>query len=140
MILRIDTTSSVPVYAQIVDQVKRAIASGVLRPGDLLPSLRETSINLRVNPLTVGKAYKLLEQEKLIETRHGLGSFVTASALTSANDYRREVLAQALDSVLVDAFQLGIKFDDIRKLLDERIEAAGNSFAQDKTNGGNRND
>ena len=137
MILRIDTTSSVPVYAQIVDQIKRVIASGTLKTGDPLPSLRETAIKLRVNPLTVGKAYKQLEQEKLIETRHGLGSFVTASAPGAADDYRREVLAQAIDYLLVDACHLGVSFDQVKELLEERIVSANNGFAREFLNGGN---
>lgn len=137
MILRIDTTSSVPVYAQIVDQIKRAIASGTLKTGDTLPSLRETAIKLRVNPLTVGKAYKQLEQEKLIETKHGLGSFVTASAVSSTEDYRREVLSQAIDYLLVDACHLGVGFDELKGLVDERIESANNGFAREYLNGGN---
>ena len=74
MILRIDTTSSTPVYDQIVEQTKRAVASGAIRPGDALPSLREAARTLRINPLTVAKAYKQLEQDGVIETRHGLGS------------------------------------------------------------------
>jgi len=129
MILRIDTSSAVPVYAQIVDQIKRAIASGALRTGDPLPSLREMALKLRVNPLTVGKAYKQIEQEKLIETRHGLGSFVTAQAAGSVDDYRRDVLAQAMDYLLVDACHLRVSFDEVRRLLEDRIYAAENGFA-----------
>jgi len=140
MILRIDTTSSVPVYAQIVDQIKRAIASGTLKPGDSLPSLRETALKLRVNPLTVAKAYKQLEQEKLIETKHGLGSFITSSAQSSADVYRREVLSQAIDYLLVDACHLGVTFDDLKELMEERIEAANNGFAKEYPDGRNDNE
>lgn len=135
MILRVDPSSSIPVYAQIVDQVKRAVASGAFKPGDPLPSLRETSLKLRVNPLTVGKAYKLLEQEGLIETRHGLGSFVAAQAPDTAGDYRREVLSKQIDYLLVDACHLGVSFDDLQKLIDERVAAANNGFARDEGKG-----
>lgn len=130
MILRIDTTSSVPVYAQIVEQVKRAIASGTLRSGDALPSLRDTAIKLRINPLTVSKAYKQLEMEKLIETRHGLGSCIAADIGILTDSFRRKTLARSVDDLLVDAFHLGVSFEELKTLLDERIESANRGFAQ----------
>ena len=139
MILRIDTTSAVPVYAQIVEQVKRAIASQALKAGDALPSLRETALRLRINPLTVGKAYKQLEQDALIETRHGLGSFVAAQAEALTNGFRRETLARRIDDLLVDAFHLGAPFDEVREIVEERIEAAKTGFAEEQTErGGDR--
>lgn len=140
MILRIDITSSVPVYAQIVGQVKHAVASGALRAGDALPSLRETALKLRINPLTVSKAYKQLEQEKLIETRHGLGSFVASSAKGSTDNYWQETLAKAVDNLLVDACHMGVAFEDVKALLDERIELAKNGFAKEYSSGRNKNE
>jgi len=140
MILRIDTASSIPVYAQIVDQVKRAIASGSLKSGDPLPSLRETAIKLRVNPLTVNKAYKQLETEGFIETRHGVGSFVTADQAAVTDSFRRETLERAIDNVLVDAAHFGVAFDDLKKLVDRRIESANDSFDRDNFERSNEND
>lgn len=133
MILRIDTTSSVPVYAQIVEQIKRAIASGSLASGDSLPSLRETAIKLRINPLTVGKAYKLLEQEGLIETRHGLGSFVTDNGKMITDEFRREALVRSIDNLLTDAYSMGVSTDELKKILEERIRAAEDSVITDIT-------
>lgn len=124
MLLKVDTSDAVPVYAQIVDQVKRAIASGVLAPGDALPSLRETAMKLRINPLTVGRAYRDLEAAGLIETRHGLGSFITEGARGPADGFGRETIARSMDSLLVDALHLGISFDEVRQLLEERMKAA----------------
>ena len=131
MILRIDTTISLPVYAQIVDQVKRAIASGSLRAGDGLPSLRETALKLRINPLTVGKAYKLLEHEGLIETRHGLGSYVTTTN-GAADAFCRETLARDIDNLIVDAFHMGVEPGELRNLFEDRIEAASSSLPADE--------
>ena len=131
MILKIDTTTSVPVYAQIVDQVKRAIAAGSLRDGDTLPSLRETALKLRINPLTVGKAYKLLEQEGLIETRHGLGSYVTSGDGAVADTYRHDVLCRDIDNMLVDAFHMGVTPNELKALFDERAEAASKNLADE---------
>jgi GntR family transcriptional regulator len=130
MILRIDTTISLPVYAQIVDQIKRAIASGSLKAGDGLTSLRETALKLRINPLTVAKAYKQLEQDGLIETKHGLGSFVTAD--TGATDaFRRETLARGIDNLIVDAFQMGVAPDELKGLFAERVQAANDSLIEE---------
>jgi GntR family transcriptional regulator len=133
MILRIDTTSSIPVYDQIVEQAKRAVASGAIRPGDALPSLREAARTLRINPLTVAKAYKQLEQDGVIETRHGLGSYVSASAPSSAAKFGKQALARGIDSVLLDAMQLGVAFDEVRELFDQR------AVALDPDNGGANN-
>ncbi|MDO8683512.1 MAG: GntR family transcriptional regulator [Armatimonadota bacterium] len=130
MILRINTASSTPVYSQIVYQIKRAIASGSLKRGDSLPSLRETAIKLRVNPLTVSKAYKSLEIEGLIETRHGLGSFVAGDGGGTTDKFRQDILTHAIDDALADAYNLGVSFVDVRKLLEERIIAANNGFPQ----------
>lgn len=131
MILRIDTTTSVPVYAQIVDQVKRAIAAGSLRQGDGLPSLRETALKLRINPLTVGKAYKLLEQDGLIETRHGLGSYVTSGDGAVADNYRRDMLSRQIDNLLVDAFHMGVSANELKELFNERAKAAEENLSRE---------
>lgn len=129
MILRIDTTISLPVYAQMVDQIKRAIASGSLKEGDSLPSLRETALKLRVNPLTVGKAYKLLETEGMIETKHGLGSFVTANS-AATDTFRRDTLTREIDKIIVDAFHMGVTPNELKDLFDERANAADQNLAQ----------
>jgi len=139
MILRIDTASSIPVYAQIVDQVKRAIASGSLQPGDPLPSLREMAIKLRVNPLTVNKAYKQLEAEGLIKTRQGLGSFVSSNKPAS-DQFRRETLEREVDDLLVDAYHLGVPFDELKDLIAERMQAANNDFPQADLERSDKND
>lgn len=131
MILRIDTTSSVPVYAQLVEQIKRAIASGAIQAGEPLPSLRETAVKLRVNPLTVGKAYKQLESEGLIETRHGLGSFVTSDTAVITDGFRRGVLVRAIDDLLVDSHHLGVAVDELKELIDERIASANDGFLRE---------
>lgn len=130
MILRIDTTSSVPVYAQLVEQIKRAIAWGTLRSGDALPSLRDTAIKLRINPLTVSKAYKQLEMEKLIETRHGLGSFIAADTNLLTDGFRRELLSRSIDELLQDAYHVGVTFEELKALIEERMDSADEGLTQ----------
>jgi GntR family transcriptional regulator len=76
--LPVDPSSGLPVYRQIMDQVRRTIASGRLAPGERLPSIRELAATLQINPLTVGKAYGELERGGFIEMRRGLGMYVLA--------------------------------------------------------------
>lgn len=121
MILRIDTTSSLPVYTQIIDQIKRGVATGVLSEGDPLPSLRETAVRLKINPLTVNKAYKILEQDGIVETRHGLGSFIAPNAERKSGDYRSQTIRRSINALLTEAMTLGMQFSQVRDMLDERI-------------------
>lgn len=125
MIFDIDTTSSLPIYAQLVAQVKHAIAAGVLRPGDALPSLRETSSRLRVNPLTVSKAYRELETAAIVTTDHGRGTFVSSKSEDLGDGYRSEALDQAVDHMLVEAYHLGASPDEIRLAVEDRLRKMG---------------
>jgi GntR family transcriptional regulator len=131
--LRIDTTSAVPAYAQIVRQVKRAVALGVLRAGQGLPSLRETAVRLRVNPMTVSKAYKQLEAEGILESRQGSGSYVSPKAAQLLASFHRDGLAGEIDQVITDARNLGISTQDLKQLIDQRIANAQSQ--EDHTNG-----
>src|SRR5258706_9252303 len=76
MELRIDPASAVPIYAQVVDQIRSLVASRALRAGDQLPSVRDLAVTLRVNRNTAAKAYQILEADGVIETRAGQGSFI----------------------------------------------------------------
>lgn len=82
--MAIDSHSSVPIYAQIVEHIRRTVAAGVYRPGEAIPSLRALALELVVNPNTVQRAYEELEREGLIRARKGLGMFVTENGTVSA--------------------------------------------------------
>lgn len=84
--MSIDSNSSEPVYLQIADHVRRAIAAGVYRPGEMIPSLRTLALELHVNPNTVQRAFEALEREGLVHARKGLGMFVTNQGLASARE------------------------------------------------------
>lgn len=122
MIFHIDSTSSVPVYAQIMEQVKRAIASGVLVKGEMLPSRRELALELEINPLTVLKAYKELSIEGLVEIKQGLGCFVAASPGPAVDKYRVEMLAKTMDQLISDARAFGISLSELKDMIYERID------------------
>ena len=121
MVFDIDLTSSVPIYAQIVTQVKHAIAGGILRPGDPLPSLREMASHLRINPLTVTRAYRELETIGVVVTEHGRGTYVSANTGSLSDGYRREALDQVVDNMLVEARRLGATPDDICVTVETRL-------------------
>ena len=124
MIARIDFQSGVPVYLQIVQQVKAAAATGLIRSGDPLPSVRALAEDLRINRNTVARAYAELESESVIETRQGSGCFLKdGGASPLRKSVRSGRLAEALDAVIVQAHHLQISDNELQSLLIERLEA-----------------
>ena len=116
----VDTTSSIPIYAQLVEQVKHEIAAGSLVHGDALPSLREVALRLRINPLTVKKAYGELETLGIVATEHGRGTVISSASQMFSEQYRKAALAQAIDRMLIEAYHLGASAGDIDELVRER--------------------
>ena len=124
MIARIDFQSGVPVYLQIVQQVKVAAATGLIRPGDPLPSVRALAEDLRINRNTVARAYAELESESVIETRQGSGCFLKdGGASPLRKSVRSSRLAEALDAVIIQAHHLQSSDTELQSLLIERLEA-----------------
>lgn len=101
----------VPIYRQIVDQVRRQVAGGQLRTGDELPSVRSLAMEHAINPMTVSKAYSLLEAEGLLERRRGMG-MVVATAPVQATRQRLPLLEPALAAAAQQAAQLGLTHED----------------------------
>lgn len=104
---QINPHSGVPVYRQMVDQVKYYVASGGLKPGDQLPSIRELAQRLAVNPTTVVRVYSDLEHEGVIEMRHGKGAFVTAAGRRMSAGERERALRELARHLAVEAVQMG---------------------------------
>ena len=123
MILVVDPYSGIPVYRQIVDQLRFQASSGVLRPGDEVPSTRSLSARLGVNPMTVSKAYALLENEGVLERRPGLPSVVRKQRSTTEQASKKEQLEQTLRPAALKARQMklesGEALEIFRRLLDE---------------------
>ena len=118
----LDPRSPVPLYAQIASRLRLAIATGEVRAGATLPSVRQLSAQLRVNPATVVQAYRALEQEGLTATRHGAGTFVQAIA-SERRDVERAVEARRLvRQLLTDAARLGISTAELHAALTEEIQ------------------
>ena len=117
-----DPTSRVPIYRQLIDQVRQGIARGKLRPGVRLPSVRVLSRELVVNPNTVARAYTDLEREGMLHTRQGLGVFVAAPQAELSAAVRRERFAEALERFLTEAVHLGFDADDVIAAVAKQIK------------------
>ena len=117
MLLQIDHHSGQPIYRQVIDQIRRQVMAGQLRQGEQLPSVRDLAAQLRVNPMTISKAYSLLEMEGLLDRRRGVGLFVAALAKEKAGRTKADMLEEALTKAVVTAVQLGIPEDKARDML-----------------------
>jgi GntR family transcriptional regulator len=116
----VDLDSAVPIYAQIEKQVRALLGSGHWKSGDRLPSVRETAVRLRVNPLTVVKAYRHLQQEGLIETRPGSGVFA-AKGPSAPRAARRQAVRRVLEEALAEAAAHGLTREEVTEIFDEAL-------------------
>src|SRR6478609_6070525 len=117
MLIRIEASSGVPITRQIVDQVRSRCASGVLKSGDRLPSVRELARQLAVNQNTILRAYERLTAEGVLELRHGEGTFVADFAKTRHLKRERAALEEDTDRLVRRALTLGLSEDDLHNLL-----------------------
>jgi GntR family transcriptional regulator len=115
---QVDVRSSTPIYVQIKDQVKEGVIKGIFQPGDKLPSVRELSTMLTINPNTVSKAYQELEREKAIETLRGRGTFIAKSYRPRLDQERLQVVAALLRKVVVEAHYLGLAREEVHQMVD----------------------
>ena len=114
--------SGKPVYLQLVDQVKAATASGALRTGESLPSIRPLAEQLRINRNTVAKAFAELERQGVIETITGKGCFVRENHSPLKKDARRKLLAEMIDQAVVYAHHLQIEKAEFLSLAEQRFD------------------
>lgn len=122
----VDPASAVPIYHQLVDQVRAAIAGGILAEGDQLPSVRDVAVDATVNPNTVAKAYTELERAGVIATLRGRGTFVAGRpANPEPLPARLERLVPEVDRLIVSAHHLDVHDRELLKLLLERLAAFG---------------
>lgn len=122
MILQINFKSGMPIYLQVVDQIKAAAASGALRPGEMLPSIRPLAEELRVNRNTIAKAYSELESLGVIETLPGRGCFLKENQSGLRKEVRRKLLIAEIDQAIVQAHHLQVARDEFLELLHERMD------------------
>jgi len=123
MKLDLDPASPVPIYLQIVEQVRRLVALGALRPGERLPTVREVAARSRVNRNTAARAYEVLEGQGIVRSRVGQGTFVSEDAPRLDPAARDGALDGALDRLIVEARSLGVPLAELEKRLARRIGA-----------------
>ena len=121
ILLKPNPSSGVPIYLQLMEQVKHAIETGALKPGEQLPSIRPLAEELVINPNTVAKAYRELEHDGVVELRQGAGAFVSDNA-PSQQDAERLKAAQALVAQGIERLRArGITDDEIRRLVEAEL-------------------
>ena len=124
LLLKPNPSSGVPIYLQLMEQVKHAIATGAVRPGEQLPGIRPLAEELVINPNTVAKAYRELEHEGAIELRQGAGAFVSDNAPTK-KDADRLRAAQASVATTIEKLRArGVTDEEIRRLFEAELSAA----------------
>jgi GntR family transcriptional regulator len=121
MLFRPNPSSGVPIYLQLMEQVKHAVETGALRPGEQLPGIRPLAEQLVINPNTVAKAYRELEHEGVIELRHGAGAFVSANAgpkkLTDKLRAAQDIVSSAVERL----HARGVTDEEIRRLFEAEL-------------------
>ncbi len=129
MQIHISANDGVPIYVQIVNQVKYLVASGRLKAGDELPPIRVLAERLIINPNTVARAYRELETAGLVEKRRTAGTYVSDQGSPLARRERVKILSERIDALLAESRQMDISQADLLKLIEQRhasIEPSGN--------------
>ena len=121
ILLKPNPSSGVPIYLQLMEQVKHAIETGALRPGEQLPSIRPLAEELVVNPNTVAKAYRELEHEGVIELRQGAGAFVSDKAPTKKDADKLRAAQAAVASAIEKLRARGVTDEEIRRLFEAEL-------------------
>jgi GntR family transcriptional regulator len=123
VVLTVDPRSGVPIYLQVIEQIKRSVAIGILQAGEQLPTVKQLAIDLTINPNTVAKAYRELERDGVIETSPGRGSFVRSNGATlSTKAAATDVAGDAIALAVREAKSVGLDPGEIRNLVDAAID------------------
>jgi GntR family transcriptional regulator len=112
-VFRLDDHSGVPVYRQLIDQVQGAIATGALRPGDQLPTVRLVAVELAINPNTVSRAYREMEIRGILDTQQGTGTFIADRQLAPSKEERTRQLAQLVGEFVSRAGSAGLTVGEL---------------------------
>jgi GntR family transcriptional regulator len=131
MEIQVDFESGVPIYMQLVDRIKQMVASGQLQPGQQLPTMRQLAADLRINFNTVGRAYTLLDQEGVISTQQGRGTFI-ASRLNEEQIQRMRLakLRSMIGQIVQEALVLGYSPQEINDVVEEQLTDATSAAGQ----------
>ncbi|HMJ90045.1 MAG TPA: GntR family transcriptional regulator [Candidatus Acidoferrum sp.] len=120
MQIHVSAHDGVPIYLQIVNQVKYLVASGRLAPGDEVPPIRVLAQQLVINPNTVAKAYHELEREGVVTKRHGAGTYVSDNGSPLAKRERTKILKERIDALLAEARHMDVPLDELMQIVRDR--------------------
>ncbi len=124
MLIRLDARSRVPIFTQVVEQVKGMVGTGILKPGDQLPTVRQLAADLRINFNTVARAYRALHEDGVISTQQGRGTYVLEQLLPAVGEQRElrsARLAELTERFVSDAERLGYSPDEIRRSIEDDL-------------------
>jgi GntR family transcriptional regulator len=122
--LQIDFRSGLPIYTQIVNDVQTQIVNGTLKPGDQLPTVRALAEDLRVNFNTVARAYRLLDEERIISTQQGRGTYITEIPPPKVSEkLRKEMLEALAERYISEAMRLEFSKSEIKRMVSDQIKA-----------------
>lgn len=122
---RLDTESGVPVYRQIIDQVHRAIATGLLKVGDQIPTVRQVAVDLAINPNTVLRAYREMEIRGTVDTQQGSGTFIADNRAEDSGGERERQIAQLVGEFVSRAGAAGFSVEQLIKALRDQPSETG---------------
>ena len=132
--LHIDFRSGLPIYTQIVNQVQTQVAGGVLKPGDQLPTVRAVAEELRVNFNTVARAYRVLDEARIISTQQGRGTYITEIPPPNVTEkLRRESLQVLTERYIDEAMRLEFSEAEINEMIKEQLKAWKTSMKPDRS-------
>ena len=121
MLIELDHHSGVPIYRQIIDQIRQAIVAGELAAGVQLETVRDLAGRLKVNPMTVSKAYSILEMEKLVDRKRGIGLFVAEGEKEEVDLAKKEMVGQVMQKAAMTVLQLGADEEEAIKIFREEL-------------------
>lgn len=130
MQLSIEPNNGIPIYEQLVRQVKFAVAEGTVVPGQVIPSVREMAKNLAINPNTVQRAYLQLQDEEVLQPLRGRGMAVCTGAKRRCVSDRQQLLAERLSAVIHEALRGGLEADRIRQMFDDSLSTAISNLSE----------
>jgi len=120
----LDFHSGLPIYTQIANQIQGRVANGMLKPGDQLPTVRALALELRVNFNTVARAYRILDEERVISTQQGRGTYINEKPPPAMTErLRRESLEGLVERFVSEAMRLGFSQTEIRQIVSEQLKS-----------------
>ena len=123
MFLQIDPANGLAIYDQVVRQIKFAVARGAVKPGNLIPSVRELARELAIKPNTVARAYQQLQTDGVLESVRGMGLEVAAGAVAQCRTERQRLVKERLRMVLEEARQSGLDDDALRQIVEQQLNS-----------------